>query len=386
MKRNSILAVLLVLSAAPLARAWSGFSWDAWREVTGAARPEATSPQAGHEALLPLLETDFDAPERIGGADAWEAKRARVLAVLGAFLGEPEPMRPPAPSAEELGREQLDGYTRVHLRVASETDDAIPAYLLLPDDLNGPAPVMIVLHQTQAAGKQEPCGMSGSADMAFAVELARRGFLCLVPDAIGFGERIPPGGACYDGALDFYRKHPGWSFFGKMNWDVSRLVDYIETLPGADPARIGVIGHSHGAYGAIMAGAFEPRIALVVASCGFNILRTDPSPHRWSHLTALLPRLGFYIDDVNEIPFDWHEIVACIAPRPCFIWATLEDSIFPNTENLAWVYDQARAVYALYGRERAFHGELAPGPHRFPAEAREAVYAWVAEQFKRETG
>jgi hypothetical protein len=91
--------------------------------------------------------------------------------------------------------------------------------------------------------------------------------------------------------------------------------------------------------------------------------------------------MGFYVEDVASTPLDWHEIAACIAPRPYFNWATLEDDIFPETANLAEVYEQIRSVYALYGKESRFHGELVPGKHRFPKEGREMAYAWIDQQF-----
>jgi hypothetical protein len=234
---------------------------------------------------------------------------------------------------------------------------------------------------------------------------------------------------------------------GKMVWDVSRCIDYIETLRQVDSGRIGCIGHSHGAYGTIFAAAFDPRIACAAASCGFTTLRTDPRPDRWSHLTPLLPPIGFYVPDaaaadrpdrtrsaserpdrtrgasarpggvhparqagetsapqqaarsaserqdgtrsaserldaVKDIPFDWHEICSLIAPRPFLNWATLGDSIFPNTDNLRWVFGQLGEVYDLCGAKGRLAWKLAPGEHRFPTEAREWAYGWLEEQLR----
>ena len=62
------------------------------------------------------------------------------------------------------------------------------------------------------------------------------------------------------------------------------------------------------------------------------------------------------------MPFDWHEIIAGIAPRPYFNWATLNDRIFPNTENFSEVYQQVGDVYAFYGKREIllenFHLEV----------------------------
>jgi dienelactone hydrolase len=356
--------------------AWEGFTHDAWREISAATPPVIASPQAGHSELIPLMQSDEGGPIR--SIQAWETKRDRILSVLQELIGEPTPFDPVPPYAEVLGETDQGDHLRRHLRIATEPDDWIPAYLLIPKNLpDKPMPAMIVLHQTQSPGKREPLGLVGDPDMAFAKELVKRGYLCIVPDVIGFGERIPEGTDPYHGALDFYRKHPKWTFFGKMIWDFKQVVNFLETLPEVDPYRIGSIGHSHGAYGTIMCSIFEPRISAAIASCGFNTLRTDPNPNRWSHLTALLPPLGFYVDDIKTAPFDWHEVVACLAPRPYFNWATLADDIFPNTDNLAGIYDQLHEVYGLYGAADSFEGHLVPGKHAFPVAKHGLAYDWL---------
>lgn len=376
------LSLFITFVCAPHAFAWPGFVWEDWQKATGVQKPDMVTAQSGHSELLPLLKTSFEDGETITTTAAWEQKRLGILETLRTLFGTPSGVTP-ADTAAVLGEaEQREGYTRSHVMIPGEVGDPIPAYLLLPDTpVATPAPAMIVLHQTQAPGKDEACGITGDPEMAFADELAKRGYICLVPDAIGFGERIPAGEQPYHDSMKLYERHPNWSFFGKMNWDVSRAVDYLESRDDVDGARIGAIGHSHGAYGSIMAAIQEPRIALVVASCGFTTLRTDPRPDRWSHLTALMPRMGFYVDDVASAPLDWHEIVACIAPRPYFNWATLEDDIFPETANLAEVYEQLEGVYALYDEKENFHGELVPGKHRFPKEGREKAYAWLDNHF-----
>jgi len=330
--------------------------------------------------LLPLLQTGGESSSPIDSIKDWESKRDAILQTLREMTGEPENLQPPPPYSELLDGQELESYTRKHIRIASEPDDWIPAYLLIPKKLSAhPAPVMIVLHQTVAQGKDEPCGIKGNPELALAQELVQRGYICLVPDVIGFGERIPAGAGPYAGAHDFYKKHPHWSFLGKMSWDIQRLVDWLETLPIADVRRIGIIGHSHGAYGAIFGAIFEPRISAVAASCGFTTLRRDPTPNRWSRLTALMPLLEYYIQDIKEAPFDWHEIVACLAPRPYFNWSTQDDRIFPNTDNFDEVFNQLREVYGLYGAAGLLEARSARGEHSFPREIRQEVYDWLDE-------
>lgn len=365
--------------------AWEGHDWNRWREVSEWRRPEGNPEQAGRREWVPLLDKRGG---RVTEPPAWASERARIADTLRGILGEPSgDLRPPGVEVRELGVEALDGYVRKHLRIRTETDDWIPAYLLLPARRpDGRLPAMICLHQTVAQGKEEPCGIRGNPEMAFAVELVRRGYVCLAPDAIGFGERIAPGKQPYDDSLAFYRRHPRWSFLGKMIWDVSRLVDYLETLPEVDGSRIGSLGHSHGAYGTLWATAFEPRIAAAVASCGFTTFRSDPHPERWSHLTALLPQLGLYLPDVSSIPFDWQHVLALAAPRRLFVWYTTRDAIFPGTENLDALLRDVQGVYRLLGNGESLTWMSEAAPHVFPREKREVAYHWLDRALRHGSG
>jgi len=374
----------MILCTSP-ALGWPGHKWEDWHALTKMSRPSIRSPQSGRLDLVPLMRTEGPDSPPIATIQAWETKRARIVKTLETLLGEPTNFMKPPVEAVVLGEEKLDGYIRRHIKIRTESDDWIPAYMLLPDP--PPArktPTMICLHQTVAQGKQEPCGMKGNASLTFALDLVRQGYCCIAPDVIGFGERIPVGEQPYHDAITFYKRHPNWSFVGKMVWDVSRIIDYLETLPFVDARRIGSIGHSHGAYGTLFAAALEPRITCAVASCGFTTLRTDPRPDRWSHLTALIPQLGLYLpDELAEIPIDWHEIVSLVAPRALFNRATLEDAVFPNTDNLDGIFTELQQVYGLYGSADMLGWKIAPGGHRFSDEAHQLAFGFLAKQLPR---
>ncbi|MBN1489549.1 MAG: dienelactone hydrolase family protein [Phycisphaerae bacterium] len=373
----------LCIGLATTAWAWPGHTWETWRDASTWTKPDLRTLQAGRKELVPLLATEADSNARIDEIRAWEHRRKDTGAVIQRILGKPTnlPAAPP-PEVEVLGEETLTDHIRRHIRIRCEANDWIPAYVLLPRKLPAPrVAAMICLHQTAASGKDEPCGINGDDDLALALQLVRRGYICIAPDMIGFGERIPDDTQPYHDSIRFYRRHPGWSFIGKMVWDVSRVVDYLETLPYVDSLRIGAIGHSHGAYGAVFAAAFEPRISLAIASCGFNTFRADPTPERWSHMTALIPQLGTYLPDVAAIPFDWHDIFAQIAPRPLYIWYATQDRIFPNTQGLDAVLKDVRTVYGLYGAADDLEWHAFDGPHSFLAPARAQAYTWLDARF-----
>lgn len=387
LRPSAFVCGLLALASAALA--WPGHSWDEWKKVTPWTKPEIKNAQTGRSELVPPLATGPDLKGRIDEIRGWEARRAEIAATIQKILGEPsfkEPRvstRAAAPEVQKLSEETLPDHVRRHIRIRTEGDDWIPAYLLIPRNLPKAErhPAMICLHQTVAQGKEEPCGIKGDPELAFALQLVRRGFVCIAPDAIGFGERVPPGSQPYHDSISFYKRHPKWSFMGKMIWDVSRVVDYLETLDLVNPLQIGCIGHSHGAYGTLFAAAFEPRISAAIASCGFTTFRSDPQPDRWSHLTALIPQLGTYLPDVAGIPFDWQDICALVAPRPLFVWYATQDTIFPNTTNLDGLFRDVRSVYALYGAADDLAWRAYGGPHTFTPEGRAAAWAWLDERF-----
>ena len=232
-----------------------------------------------------------------------------------------------------------------------------------------------------------------------ALALARRGYVTLTYDALCFGERHDPKSGHYGDAIAFYRQHPQWSMMGKMAWDASRAVDYLSALEFVDSSRIGSIGHSHGGYTTWFTMAFDERIAVGVSSCGYDTFRYDGNPYRWSHATALVPRLGFYVTNprinhryysgvpdsgVTQIPFDMHWVLAQIAPRPLLLTASDDDNVFPNS---GWSTRQTEArlkpVYELYRAPERFETYYFRGGHGFPPSSEERAFAFIDYWLRR---
>jgi dienelactone hydrolase len=352
------------------------FPWDA---------ATATTSQTGNPALEPLRATSL--PE-------WKAQAAELRRALDAILGPMPPGTAP-PDARILEEAPRNGYHQLKVSYRADAEEEIPAYLLLPhkrrrtqrpNDPITQSPAIICLHQTVPWGKCEPCGLEpqGNPDLAYARELAQRGFVCLAPDAICFGERYHAGDpyAHYGDAVAFFGRHPAWSVMGKMAFDVARAADYLQSLPCVNPDAIGCIGHSHGAYGTLFAMLYEPRIRAGVQSCGFTALRSDPNPERWWRRTALMPRLGWFEEDIAQTPFDFHHLLALAAPRAQFLSCALADDIFPNTDNIGQIVEEARKVYALHGCPDALDAHVFEGSHRFPEDARRKAYDFLERHLR----
>ncbi len=370
------------------------WSWEKWRAITGATPQKYHSDQIGKRELVDLLNRGGG---RISTPQEWIARREEIkhllLQVMGNFPSLTTMLNP-----RIVEEKEFESFTRRKVLYTSEPGDEIPAYLFLPKDGIKKHPAVLCPHQTNPYGKREAAGIDGNPSMALAPRLAQRGYVVLAPDEICFGERHNPLLGHYGEAIAFYRKHKEWSVAGKMIWDKSRAIDYLWTLDEVDPQRIGAIGHSHGAYGSLHAAAFDDRIRVVAASCGFTTFRADGNTFRWSHATPLLPKLGFYLGgremtwetfqqfklaEVDQVPFDWHHILALIAPRPLFLSVALDDEVFPHGESVREeVLPRLESVYELYRSAEKLEAHFFRGGHSFPDEAQQRAFAWLDRWLK----
>jgi dienelactone hydrolase len=390
--RRTLLSAPVLLSAQR--SGYAAWSWERWREIAGEQGPALVTEQSGKAQLSDLLERGLTRPEQ------WPARRAALRSALDVFLGQ-GPSAPPPLEPRTVSETALEGgLVRRAIRFQTEEGEFVPGYLFAPPGA-GRRPAVVCPHQTVQEGKDEPAGLRGNPRLALALALARRGFVTLTYDAACFGERHDPASGHYGDAIPFYRRHPRWSMMGKMAWDLSRAIDLLNAQPFVDPARIGSIGHSHGGYTTWFAMALDERIAAGVCSCGFDTFRHDGNPYRWSHATALLPRLGFYVTNpridlrnysgvpdsgVVEIPFDLHWALAQIAPRPLLLTASDDDNVFPNS---GWSVRQAEArlrpVYDLIGAGAALETFYFRGGHGFPPASEDRAFTFLDRWLRRQT-
>jgi dienelactone hydrolase len=340
--------------------------------------PQAPPSHPDHTNLM--VVRDASGQERPVKTPAdWEIRRGHILAHLQEVMG-PLPAKKQADTTfEVVSARREPGYLLQKISIASEPGDRVPAWLLIPDSVarsRKTAPAMLCLHQTVAIGKDEPAGLGSNPDLDYARELAERGYVTIAPDYPNFGEY----------KRDVYAM--GYASASmKAIWNNMRAVDVLQGLDQVDPDRIGAIGHSLGGHNAIFTALFDPRIRVVVSSCGFNAF---PYYYKgniagWSH-KGYMPRLkDRYGLDLRRVPFDWPELIGALAPRPFFTNSPLHDDNF-EVEGVRVCLAAARPVYDLLGapdRIVAVHPDAA---HSFPASSREAAYAFVDDALKRTNG
>ncbi|MBI2301305.1 MAG: alpha/beta fold hydrolase [Armatimonadetes bacterium] len=302
----------------------------------------------------------------------WALRRQAILAGMQEAMGPHPGNDKRVPLDVQVTEEvALDQVVRRRLSFAVEAGDRVPAFLFLPKSAGKHAAVLC-LHQTIQIGKGEPAGLGGSANLHYALELAERGFVTLAPDYPNFG----------DYQVDAYALGYA-SATMKGIWNHQRALDLLQSLPEVDPERIGCIGHSLGGHNTLYLAAFDERVKIAVTSCGFNAFSKYMGGDLtgWSH-KGYMPRIAErYHCRPAEMPFDFPEILAAIAPRRIFINAPLHDSNF-EVSGVDDCITAARPVFALLGAEDHLTVIHPDCEHDFPPSAREAAYQAIADALR----
>ena len=267
-------------------------------------------------------------------ATSREERAAALRARVGEILTWPRERLDPAgrTHCEVRG----DGYRIESVTYASEPGSRVTALLYLPDPVDEPAPAVVLA-----------CGHGGSKSCPYAQYTgqlyAKLGFTCLAVDTIGEEERNTDG-KMGTRAHDLYRlsrqERIGFmrhqlkrSVLGKIVWDLSRGIDYLEARPEVDGEPIGVLGYSLGGATAGCLAVLDPRVdAAVVSGWGF------------------VPSLAVYGKECTRLPYEafaaimgFDEMTALLAPHCATLFLSGDsDAIIDPDEEGAGLVRQMR--------------------------------------------
>ncbi|MFQ5930338.1 MAG: alpha/beta fold hydrolase [Acidobacteriota bacterium] len=204
------------------------------------------------------------------------------------------------------------------------------------------------------------------------IALARAGFAVFAFDQIGNGSRLQE-------VKNFYRRHPHWSLLGKTIRDTRAAVDALGNIDFIDPHRIYLLGYATGGMAALHTGALDGRIAGVVSVAGFTPMRLDTAEkgtggiERWARWLPLQPRLGAFVGQERRLPYDYHEVLAMLAPRPLLVVSPRID-YQNNLNDVQRCLTEVEKVYELFGEKEQLRFYEVDDYNRFSPELQQQVY------------
>lgn len=282
------------------------------------------------------------------------------------------------------------------------------AILVKPAGATGNLPGILALHDhsgnkyfgrqkiTRTAEPLHPLMANHQQDyyggVAWANELARRGYAVLVPDAFPFasrrvrlrdvpevirmdlGEEEPDIEAYNDWAAEHETIMAKSLFSAGTTWpgvwlaEDQRALDVLYARPEVDAGRVGCAGLSGGGMRTVFLGGIDPRIRCAVCvgmmTTWRDYLLNKCHTHTWMVYVPLLPR-----------DLDYPDILGLRVPLPTLVLNNRHDDLFtlPEMERADAIL---KDVYEKVGAGQHYRGSFYPGPHKFDLDMQAEAFEW----------
>ena len=283
---------------------------------------------------------------------------------------------------ERTSRVELEDHVREEFTIETEPGYRLAFYVLTPQTVRLPAPLVITPHGHGRYGKDTYAGIvhgeddrrsmvEGERDIA--LQAVRAGYIAIAPDMRGFGATMPreereQGKSHSCRTMQMRALLFGRTLLGERVWDVMRVLDFAAAHLPVDMRRTAITGNSGGGTVALYAAAVDPRIAVSIPSCSFCALETS-----WGEIPHC--ECGYVPGIMNLGNMD--DIAGLIAPRPLLIVAGEHDHLAP-VESVKEAFTRTQAIYAAAGAADRCRLYVGPGGHRYYAAP---VWPFVAEWF-----
>ena len=249
----------------------------------------------------------------------------------------------------------------------------VTGLLALPEG-DGKHPAVLVL-----CGHAEE-GKANSAYQTVVMNLAKQGFVALIIDPIGQGERHQfdenPGCTIEHNFLGKPIFLNGEYFGAWRAWDAIRGIDFLKTLPQVDKKAIAVTGNSGGGTLTTFVNALVPDLSMAAPSCYITTWLHEVENELPADIEQMPPR-------ALDFGLDMADFIIAQAPRPSLILGQKNDFFDPRGTIEA--YEDAKRIYKLLGSEDNLQLFIGPDSHGFHVANREAMYTFFNKHTFKKT-
>jgi hypothetical protein len=245
----------------------------------------------------------------------------------------------------------------------------VPALVYVPARQALPLPAVVY-----AVGHWMRHGKNEAFVQAFCGGLAQLGFIVLVMDPIGEGERD----ARFEDHGHLALLPLGLAQEGLMAWEHMRAIDYLLTRSDVDGTRIGITGASGGGLTTMFTAAIDERVRAAVSVCFVTSYARFLRAMRgldWNWVGDLCNQVPGVIADLEMAG-----VGGLIWPRPLLVINGLQDPEFP-VDGAREVIDRLSPLY----RSRDPAGlrlHVVDAGHGYDQAMREAAYGWFSRWLK----
>jgi dienelactone hydrolase len=342
---------------------------NAWEQIASAFSPPQELAENFGKYRSPLK---FNDGREVKSAADWAERRKEILASWHGLMGE----WPKIIERQDIkygDKKDRDNFVQHNVEFLLAPQQTTRGYLLVPKS-PGPHPgIVVVYYEPETA-----IGVNEKEYRDFALQLAKRGFVCL---SMGIGASL-------------YYPNKEQAVLQPLSanaYAAANAFHVLAGLPNVDARRIGIVGHSYGGKWAMFASCLYDKFACAAWSDGGIVFdETRPNVNYWEPWylgyeagntrergvpNAARPRTGAYKRMIDE-GRDLHELHALMAPRPFLVSGGSED---PPERWKALNHSIAVNRLLGYGNRVAMTNRKGHSP---TAESNEQIYAFFEHFLK----
>lgn len=302
-----------------------------------------------------------------------------------------------------IDTEKRDGYTAQKVVFNISKESRVLAYLLVPKGKkNQKFPAALMLHDHGSnfrIGKEKmvkPFGKTKQDEERLKLttdwaktyfseqfpgdELAKRGYVVLSFDALGWGDRSVKGfstGSQQSLASNLFNM--GTSFAGIIAQEDCRAAKFLASLPEVDSKKVACIGFSMGGFRSWQLAAISDDIAAGVSVCWIGTMKDhivdgDGQLKGNSAFSMLHPTIAKYLD--------YPDVAGLAAPKPMYFVSGDKDGVNP-VEGTNNAYAHMHKIWKANGADDKLVTTMTAGlTHSYPADQQKLTFDWLDKLFK----